>query len=114
MIDLASRLSRVSGHFYCPNFGGWEGARLFNIHGCSQQHIARHNVRTQGMRGPLRLLPPLTGLGEEKCTAVACWLIIEAAWVRRLPLVLLKSTVLTTYLQKQHLNAVPPFRNLVV
>jgi hypothetical protein len=37
-----------------------------------------------------------------------------AAWVRQLPLGLLKSTVLTLYLQKEHLNAVPPFIGFVV
>jgi hypothetical protein len=60
------------------------------------------------------LLRPLMGLKEEECNAVACSFITAAAWVRRLPVVLLKSTVLTLYLQKGHLNLVPPFIGLVV
>jgi hypothetical protein len=60
------------------------------------------------------LLRPLIGLKEEKCNAVACSFITAAAWVRRLPVVLLKFIVLTLYLQKGHLNSVPPFIGLVV
>jgi hypothetical protein len=59
------------------------------------------------------LLPP-TGLRRPKCNAVVCWFIIAAAWVRRLPLVLLNSAVLTLYLQKEHLNAMPSFIGRVV
>ena len=55
------------------------------------------------------LLRPLTGCTQEKCNAAACWLITAAAWMRRLPLVLLKSSGLTLRLQKG-----PPLIGLVV
>ena len=55
-----------------------------------------------------------TGRRQERCNAAACWFMTAAAWVRRLPLGLLKSTVLTLYLQKEHLNAVPSFIGFVV
>ena len=61
-----------------------------------------------------RLVRSLTGRGQERCNAAACWFMTAAAWVRRLPLGLLKSTVLTLYLQIEHLNAVPPFIGFVV
>lgn len=38
----------------------------------------------------------------------------DAACVRRLPFVLLKSRVVTLCSQKVHLNVVPPFTGLVV
>ncbi len=37
-----------------------------------------------------------------------------AAWVRRLPLVLLKSSVVTLCSQKVQVKVVPPFTGLVV
>ena len=58
--------------------------------------------------------PSLTGAGVRKCSKAACSLITAAAWVRRLPLLLLKSRVVTVCSQKVHLNVVPPFIGLVV
>jgi hypothetical protein len=55
------------------------------------------------------LLRPLTGCRQEKCNAAACWFITAAAWMRRLPFVLLKCSVLTLRLQKG-----PPLIGLVV
>lgn len=58
--------------------------------------------------------PSLTGAGVRKCDNAACWLITDAACVRRFPRVLLKSRVVTLCSQKVHLNVVPPFICLVV
>jgi hypothetical protein len=49
-----------------------------------------------------------------KCNEAACSLILAAAWVRRLPTALLKSSVVTLCSQKVHLNVVVPFIVLVV
>jgi hypothetical protein len=43
------------------------------------------------------------------CAAVACSFITLAAWVRQLPFWLLKSRVVTEYLQSGHLNMLKPF-----
>src|ERR1700730_17538988 len=73
----------------------------------SIQHLRDLPVHSRLVRSP-------TGRRPERCNAAACWFMTAAAWVRRLPLGLLKSTVLTPYLQKEHLNAVPPFIGFVV
>jgi hypothetical protein len=41
---------------------------------------------------------------RRSCSAVACWFIAFAAWVRQLPFRLLNSCVVTEYLQSGHLN----------
>jgi hypothetical protein len=58
--------------------------------------------------------PSFASTGARKCNEAACWFITVAACVRRLPFVLLKSSVVTLSSQKVHLNVVPPFIDLVV
>jgi hypothetical protein len=55
------------------------------------------------------LLRPLTGCRQEKCNAAVGRFITAAAWMRRLPFVLLKSSLLTLRWQKG-----PPLIALVV
>jgi hypothetical protein len=56
----------------------------------------------------------LIGTRVRKCNEATCRFITVAACVRRLPSVLLKSSVVTLCSQKVHLNLVPPFIDLVV
>jgi hypothetical protein len=58
----------------------------------------------------------LVGVGswDGKCNAAACWFIAVAAWVRRLPMTLLKLSVVTVCSHNEHLKVVPPFIDLVV
>jgi hypothetical protein len=59
--------------------------------------------------------PPSLVVAEvRRCNEAACWLIMAAAWVRRLPFAMLKSSVVTLCSQKVHLKVVPPFSGLVV
>ena len=46
--------------------------------------------------------------GGQQCAAVAWSFIALAAWVRQLPFWLLKSRVVTEYLQRGHLNIEKP------
>jgi hypothetical protein len=54
------------------------------------------------------------GSWDGKCNAAACWFIAVAAWVRRLPMTLLKLSVVTVCSHNEHLKVVPPFIDLVV
>jgi hypothetical protein len=61
--------------------------------------------------------PPIligAAVWDDKCDAAACWFIAVAAWVRRLPMTLLKFRVVTECSHKEHLKVVPPFIDLVV
>jgi hypothetical protein len=58
--------------------------------------------------------PSLMGTFVGRCKEAACSLIIAAAWVRRLPLMVWKSRVVTLCSQNVHLNVVPPLSGLVV
>jgi hypothetical protein len=69
--------------------------------------------RLQGIQSAPR--PPcFAGTQGRTCNEAACWLMAAAACVRRLPPVLLKSSVLTLCAQKVQVKRVPSLTGLVV
>jgi hypothetical protein len=80
----------------------------------SGMHLADIPSRGQVYSAPR---PPIligAAMWDGKCNVAACWFIAVAAWVRRLPMTLLKSSVVTVCSHKEHLKVVPPFIDLVV
>jgi hypothetical protein len=101
-----------------------KGGNQFNV--CAENRLAAGSRRdglhrVDGIIGPAEVQsaprPPIlpgADIWDDKCSAAACWFIAVAAWVRRLPMTLLKFSVVTVCSHNEHLKVVPPFIDLVV